>query len=474
MSVYNNRTSASRSETDATADEVNNLSYEDTLEQATVSDEELRHDAVLAAQGTYAADTDDTSDEVAAARAQIEETRSHLSETVDAIKEKLSPHNLMEEAKESVKEAASNKIEQVKEAAMDIVHNVTDSVTGFAHNLTDGAKNLAHNMSDSAHNVAHSTSDSARPIVNKAHTQGGRVVDAIRMNPLPAAIAGFGLGWLLLSIRKQEDTRYYSDNRFNDYNGGNSFDRGRGVDTLSNSGMATTTGFGYQPMDVQTGTTSGTDNGTSITERAKDGLYHAGEAVSNVAGAAKDKVSDVAGAAKDKVSDVAGAAKEKVSQFATATLDTAGDLAHSAKDKASDIAYAAKDKAQATYSSLDNFVHENPLAAGAVALLIGAAVGMSLPSTHKENEWMGDTRDRLKDKASDIAGEYVEKAQHVAQAALGTAKESFQDVKEQVMDSFQEAKDQVKDSVIEAKDQVKDSVKSEAKAQGLKKSTSNV
>jgi high-affinity Fe2+/Pb2+ permease len=44
----------------------------------------------------------------------------------------------------------------------------------------------------------------------------------------------------------------------------------------------------------------------------------AGKAVTDVAGAAKDKATDAAGAAKDKVADAAGAAKDKVASVAGA------------------------------------------------------------------------------------------------------------------------------------------------------------
>ena len=80
-------------------------------------------------------------DEVAASRAEIERTRTDMSETVDAIQNKLSPQNLKEQAKEQA--------------------------TGTAK----GA--------------------------------GSTIMQTIRENPLPAALTGIGLGWLFMSARKQ-------------------------------------------------------------------------------------------------------------------------------------------------------------------------------------------------------------------------------------------------------------------------------
>ncbi len=96
---------------------------------------------------------DDTEvDEVAATRAEIERTRADMSETVDAIQERLSPENLKEQAKDRVKEAT----------------------------------------------------------VGRAQEAGSGIMETIRANPLPAALTGIGLGWLLVSARRSASgqTRY--------------------------------------------------------------------------------------------------------------------------------------------------------------------------------------------------------------------------------------------------------------------------
>src|SRR3712207_1667280 len=88
---------------------------------------------------------DDTEvDEVAATRAEIERTRADMSETVDAIQERLSPENLKEQAKDRVKEAT----------------------------------------------------------VGRAQEAGSGIMETIRANPLPAALTGIEIGWLLVSARR--------------------------------------------------------------------------------------------------------------------------------------------------------------------------------------------------------------------------------------------------------------------------------
>jgi ElaB/YqjD/DUF883 family membrane-anchored ribosome-binding protein len=80
-------------------------------------------------------------DEVAQSRAEIEHTRADMSETVDALQERLSPQNIKEQAKVQAKET------------------VRESGSGF--------------------------------------------VDRIKQNPVPAAMVGIGLGWLFMSGREE-------------------------------------------------------------------------------------------------------------------------------------------------------------------------------------------------------------------------------------------------------------------------------
>jgi hypothetical protein len=66
-------------------------------------------------------------------------------------------------------------------------------------------------------------------------------------------------------------------------------------------------------------------------------------------------------------------------------------------------------------------MEENPLAIGAAAAAAGALIGMALPSTEKENELMGETRDRLVQDATSTAQETLHKVQTVAETTAKTA-----------------------------------------------------
>ena len=96
---------------------------------------------------TPAADTDRL-------RVQIEETRTEMSETIDAIQDRLRPGRLMTDAKASVKEATVVRVR-------DLAIRAGDTASGLA---------------------AHSSDASAI------------VISALRRNPVPAALIGASAG----------------------------------------------------------------------------------------------------------------------------------------------------------------------------------------------------------------------------------------------------------------------------------------
>ena len=72
---------------------------------------------------------------------------------------------------------------------------------------------------------------------------------------------------------------------------------------------------------------------------------------------------------------------------------------------------------------IEGYVREHPLAAGAMALGIGAIVGLAVPLSKRENELMGEVRDSLLESAQAAAEEAVERAQRVAERTVEAATE---------------------------------------------------
>jgi ElaB/YqjD/DUF883 family membrane-anchored ribosome-binding protein len=118
---------------------------------------------------------------------------------------------------------------------------------------------------------------------------------------------------------------------------------------------------------------------------------------------AQEKLSNVT----DTVSNTAGVAYDNITNKVTTAYSSAEDMAHKAYDKAGELGHY-------TQEQYTRYMAENPLAVGAIALAVGAAIGLAIPSTRYEGELMGDTRDELLRKAQETASEYIDKAKQVA------------------------------------------------------------
>ncbi|HVH55230.1 MAG TPA: DUF3618 domain-containing protein [Vicinamibacterales bacterium] len=228
---------------------------------------------------------------------EIASTRAELSETIDALQEKLRPGNLASEATERVKAVTTEKVRSMAETA----------------------------------------SGTARQMMSET-----------RNNPMPALMIGAGVAWLLLDrTRKGGNGRHrqhaeWSDNaspRYGSYSETDDYYRSSG----------------YRG-----------EQGWRSNRTSSEGLST--EAISNW------------------------------------TREAAGE---------------ARQTARRAQNGLQRMMRQNPLLVGAAAMLVGAAVGAALPETEKENEWMGDARDTVVDKAQQAAQNATQAVKEAANEVVG-------------------------------------------------------
>ncbi len=329
------------------------------------TDLENRSTASFADDENFDTNTDETSDDTEKIRTDIVETRSQMSETIDAIQEKLSFSNISEQVKDGVSEHINSAIQTAKDS-------VYDATLGKVGNVMNYVNKGMNEVADT----------------KLGHT--------IRKNPLPIALIGLGLGMLYMNKSEKRSQYRYNRNQ-NDYD----YDREDG----------------YNRREF-----SSRDNQSAMRDNQST-MSTAQNKLSDTAGAVSDTVSNAAGAVSDTVSDVAGKAYKQVGNIGSQVKDVAG----SAQDQ------------------YEYYMDENPLAVGAVALALGAAVGISIPSTRFEGELMGETRDNLMQKAEEtargtidkvksVAGEVTEKVKNVAGEVAQTVKDSAVDVTQTVKD----------------------------------------
>ena len=88
----------------------------DEVRHAASQDEDVGGGPAPAARGELKGQARSDDDEVAAARAEVEQARAEMTETVDALQEKLEPQNLEEQAKAQAAEVARARGQQMLEA----------------------------------------------------------------------------------------------------------------------------------------------------------------------------------------------------------------------------------------------------------------------------------------------------------------------------------------------------------------------
>jgi ElaB/YqjD/DUF883 family membrane-anchored ribosome-binding protein len=256
-------------------------------------------------------------------RAEIEDTRAEMSQTINEIQERLSPENVMEQVKEKVREATVGKVEKVMDRVGETIGEVTEP---------------------------------AREVVGRAGTAiketGKSAADVIWRNPIPVALIGLGLGMLVMRAVRGGNGYDYDDTPRN---------------TSRQSLMGGETGYERGEIGYERGQTQYPTTGTL-----------------------------------------------------NQVKETASGLAHRSTEALNNLSTKAKDTASSIGTRFEQVLRENPLAVGAVAVAAGTAVGLVLPATKFETEYIGETSERLVDKAQEVAREAIDKVQSAAQQQMAS------------------------------------------------------
>jgi gas vesicle protein len=350
------------------AERPDGVSWDDALSDPALGDE-AGGDTLVQTAGEGGAAAGAVADDPEQIRAQIEETRAGMGETIDEISERLSPETLRERASEQVEALTDQAKERVEELADQAKDRLKETVQETVQTAKDAVyASTIGKAGEVMQNVGQTVSGAAQQVGETISDAGSSAVGTVRRNPLPFALIGLGLGMLYMNRNRGRVDGY---DRYERYR--NSASRPYQRPYAERPGM-----------------------GEGVVGRA-------GRAVGDFAGGAQETVSNAAGRTWDTVSGAAGQARDQVSNIAGQVADRAGDLGGQVQEGAHRV--------QDQYRQA---VIDNPLAVGAVALAAGAAVGLMLPSTHTEDRWMGETRENLVQAAEEAARGTIEKVQQVA------------------------------------------------------------
>lgn len=162
----------------------------------------------------------------------------------------------------------------------------------------------------------------------------------LKNNPVPTVLTGVGLAWLAMNQNKP-----------------------------------------FQPGSTSSGSGLG-GKVSQVVDQVSQAFSGAGDRLHGAADTARDHGQSLRSKAGD------------LSERATDSLDaTASQLT----DKAHDVGQRVQEQASEVKGQFEQLLKEQPLVLAAIGIALGAALGAALPSTRKEDELMGQTREDLAD-----------------------------------------------------------------------------
>ncbi len=246
---------------------------------------------------------------------------------------------------------------------------------------------------------------------------GQNLVANIRANPMPAAITGIGLAWLMASNPRAGSTPASTapSARLHHY----------GREDYS----ATMTRIREAEQGITRHSEEAEDAYSARLDAARGqaiGLaQHAQETTASFA----QRVRDALSAAQQSVSDTAHDVRDQVSGAVGAAAGAIGSLGSSAQGVAGYAGGALSHSGQAAGHMGSNMIAalaESPVMLGALGLAAGALLGALVPQSDQEEAALGGISKQARDAATSLANQGIEGGKHVAQAVAERARESAQ------------------------------------------------
>lgn len=243
-------------------------------------------------------------------------------------------------------------------------------------------------------------------MTNRMSSGASSMGDMVRGNPVPLAMIGLGVGWMLLS-RSGMDQR------------------------IAHSGA-------MRSVRHTAGSTA---------RYARDTFYNAAESVRDAAGNLYDRAEDMAGNVYEQAGDAAsrmtgggtydgrsGGPAGRGGPYQGGRGPAGGSMGRSMTSSMS------RQIGHVTTSFWD-LVEDHPLVAGVMGVALGAALGASIPSTRYEEQWVGDYAGQVTGMAKEAAQDAIERGTRAAQAAAEAAREHISEAVDDVKGAAKEQMD---------------------------------
>ncbi len=239
---------------------------------------------------------------------------------------------------------------------------------------------------------------------------------AVTSNPLPAALLGVSLVWLMSgnsanSNAPRPSHKSADDNAYPYATVAGGLRRTSHVNEGDDSWYSTfadDSGRTYRARSNAAG------------ERAGHFTDETGKRIGGFLDEAGHRLNDIKDEAGNRFSDAAGWASHAWSDATSFVSDAAGQLAGGAKN----LTGAAGANADRAASAVLGAYQKQPLVGGALAFAVGAALAAALPHTPLEDNAMGDLADKVKEKAGAVAADAYDEGKDRAAELYEKGKES--------------------------------------------------
>ena len=200
--------------------------------------------------------------------------------------------------------------------------------------------------------------------------------DAIRQNPVSAALIGMGVLWM--------------------FTGGAKLSTATALLSPAARAAANSIGSGVEASTAAVGAV--TESVRSVGSRVADGL-------------------------RNTLSDSAASVSETATEAYDAAKDAVSDSTSSAQTTRNAQARDAAGLARVVQDNLKDTFERQPLLLGAIGIAIGAGMAAGLPTTQTETEFAGDAADRVKAQAQEFASEQADRVTDTAKRTLEAVKQ---------------------------------------------------
>ena len=420
----------------------------------------------------------------ASLRRQIRQTRSEMGETIQGIEHHLDGERLKARAEEVADNVIRDATERVKQVALE----ATDHAKEAAKEITDHAlaetKLAVREMTGQATTAAREATigkveNMAQNASQRASGVGSGVVDMVTRNPMAAALAGIGLGWLLLGNRSGSGSTSTAGRSTYYYGRGNySSSQPTWTGRTSGQGGEQQVSAGDKFGEAQAAAHGAIDQvqetAGEVAGQAQELARDAGSAASDVGSSVLDTIQQnplptlvaaasigyllmnrpgmsssspgfearyrsapAVGRLGETADRLQGDLQDSAGKMANRVQETTGRVMGQAQDTIDGVGDSLQFQAMHTQHRFEQFFGDHPLVAGAAAVALGVMAGLPVPQTQQEHDLMGQTSDRLIDRAQSVAQQGAQKLQHAVEQS--TSDDEIRRRTQEVADKAKEA-----------------------------------